>query len=82
MIIGKKKYDDAIEEFDQNAETGGGAYKEYMAFSKFIHGVFIKDQSIDINRQNFREVNRELMTFIKKNVERHPKMFAKFFMVE
>lgn len=82
MILGKKKYDEAIEEFDQNMNNGGSAYKEYMAFSKFIHGVFIKNDKIEINRQNFREVNRELMTFIKKNVERHPKMFEKFFMVE
>ena len=82
MMPDKEKYDDALKQFNEQRSKGCGAYDEYVFFSRFIHGIFIKNEGIKIGNENFREVNQELMYHIRKKVERHPRLFKWLFMVK
>lgn len=78
----RPQYDDALDKFAQIHEANGGAFEEYVQFSKFIYGIFIKNKDVVITRKNFRDANLELMQHIKNKVEKHPRIFRKLFMIK
>lgn len=80
--VPRQQYDEALEKFEQIHEAHGGAFEEYVQFSKFIYGIFIKNKDVVITRKNFRDANLDLMHFIKNKVEQHPRIFRKLFMIK
>lgn len=82
MMPDKEKYDEALNRFAERRSNGCGAYEEYVLFSRFMHGIFIRNKHVRIGDENFREVNQELMYHIRKKVERHPRLFKWLFMVK
>lgn len=78
----RQQYDEALEKFEQIHEAHGGAFEEYVQFSKFIYGIFIKNKDVVITRKNFRDANMELMCHIKNKVEKHPWIFRRMFMIK
>ena len=78
----RPSYDEAIDKFEQIHEAKGGAFEEYVQFSKFIYGIFLKNKDIVITRKNFRDANLELRCKIKSKVEKHPWIFRKLFMIK
>jgi len=78
----KEFYEEALDKFQERHYKGCGAYEEYILFSKFVYGVFIRNKNVQITSGNFRDVNVELMKKIARKIEKHPKIFKRFFMID
>ena len=52
----RPSYDEAIDKFEQIHEAKGGAFEEYVQFSKFIYGIFLKNKDIVITRTSQKKV--------------------------
>ena len=81
-IPNKEFYEDAYDKLAERHFKGCGAYEEYMLFSRFIYGLFIRNEDLVITRENFRDMNLEVAKRIRRQVEKHPKLFRRFFMVK
>ena len=79
MRPNKKKYDDALEKFEELYRSDEiDWFYEYLEFSRFIQGLFIQESGYITYTGNFQAVNLELMHRVKEEVEKHPLLWSRF----